>query len=545
MKPPSKAGAAPRGLLLAALLISIMFVAAAQKSDSFEKRYLKTRERLETLLSSPKRDKSFVKQARDCAKQFLSMQKESPRKPRADDSLMWVARAYREIYKTTKRPADVEEALDVLEKIVDEYPRSNLADDAQLLIARITEEDKNDPPGAYVEYKRLVQMFPRSDTASCAKEAMARLKSQQAEPEQKPQTARTPAANGKHTVLSINHWSNPAYTRIAIYLDGEAEFSSQLIEQDAQAGKPRRLFVDLKGCSLPKDLTAPIKLDDGLLLQVRPAQYDKDTVRVVLDIKSIGKYNVFPLENPYRVIMDVSAEAAKEEPEREEFSRIIIDPGHGGKDPGAKGFNDSESLFVLDIGERLRSALSRRLPLEVTMTRSRDEFISLEGRTGMANKQSSDLFISIHLNASRSSEAEGLETYYLSPTRNPETLALVAAENAVSIDRADRINQYIEVGDLGVKSRISESNILADTVQRILLEKVGGRFGGYKDRGVRRAPFYVLVGAQMPAVLIEAGFITNPKDNKRLRDPKFRQQLADGIAEGIQKYIDDYRKGNT
>ena len=221
---------------------------------------------------------------------------------------------------------------------------------------------------------------------------------------------------------------------------------------------------------------------------------------------------------------------------------IVIDPGHGGKDPGAIGYKGyREKSVVLAIGRYLRNILKVR-GYKVYMTRARDHFVKLRERTKFANRKHADIFISIHANAVRKNpKTYGIETYYLSKSRSKRAKKVAEIEN--SSDLID-MNYYAKESFLNTLNshNIIAANKLAIDLQRSILASLKSKYRYIKDAGVREGPFWVLVGAQMPAVLIETGFITNPREAKRLVDKKYQKRLAKGIADGVERYFINARR---
>ena len=215
---------------------------------------------------------------------------------------------------------------------------------------------------------------------------------------------------------------------------------------------------------------------------------------------------------------------------------IVIDAGHGGKDPGASGYRHyKEKHVVLGVAKYLRDYLKQR-GYRVYMTRSGDYFIKLRKRTKFANRKKADLFISIHANASKNKKAKGIETYFLSPSRSSRAKRVAAMENRADIDD---MNYYAKQSFLSFLNnhKIIASNKLAIDLQQGILLELRKHYKGVVGGGVREGPFWVLVGAQMPAVLIEIGFITNPSEAKRLVSKRYQKKLAKGIAEGVERYF--------
>jgi len=220
------------------------------------------------------------------------------------------------------------------------------------------------------------------------------------------------------------------------------------------------------------------------------------------------------------------------------IGRIVIDPGHGGHDAGTVGPDGlQEKDVVLDVGLRLGKLLQQRLGADVTFTRSTDVFIPLETRTAIANKAQADLFVSIHANSSKDDAARGVETYYLNFTSSPDALDVAARENAVSEKSIHELQDLVK--KITLKDKIDESREFAADVEHSLYMGVSDtkQNEDLKDRGVKKAPFVVLIGANMPSILTEISFVSNPEDARELRQPAYRQRIAESLYAGIAKYI--------
>jgi N-acetylmuramoyl-L-alanine amidase len=224
---------------------------------------------------------------------------------------------------------------------------------------------------------------------------------------------------------------------------------------------------------------------------------------------------------------------------------IVVDPGHGGKDSGALGGGRRymEKKVVLQIAKKVRTHL-KALGFRVYMTRNSNRFVKLGVRTRYANRKHADAFVSIHANAvagNRKYTAEGIETYYLQVSRSARSKRVAARENSVVLHAKDKISKNV-ILNLMTGPKIVMSNKLAIDVQRGMLRNLRRKFKGVKDNGVRPAPFWVLVGAQMPSVLVETGYITHPKEKKRIFNPRYQERIAKGIAEGISNYFANREK---
>jgi N-acetylmuramoyl-L-alanine amidase len=218
------------------------------------------------------------------------------------------------------------------------------------------------------------------------------------------------------------------------------------------------------------------------------------------------------------------------------IGRIVIDPGHGGHDTGTIGPTGlREKDVVLDVGLRLKKLLERKAGCEVAMTRNDDTFIPLEERTAIANAKAADLFVSIHANASSDRSARGVETYYLNFTSSPESLQVAARENATSQESVHQLQDLIK--KIVLTEKIEESEEFARQVQKEVHRYTAQLSGNQPDRGVKKAPFVVLIGANMPSVLAEISFLTNPGDEKSLRRGDYREKIAEALYDGILDYV--------
>src|SRR6185369_4148683 len=367
----------------------------------------------------------------------------------------------------------------------------------------------------------------------------------------------------------MKHCSNPEYARISLELDRDITWERHELGKGAP-GKPGRVYVDLKRTRLGENVK-DITIGDGLLKGARVGQYKADVVRVVLDTEHIKDYKIFPLSSPSRLVIDVRGERPTEisrlepvvsaAPERDavpkleeqpavpekksrtpkkpaisKIRRIVVDPGHGGHDSGAVGLNGiREKDVVLAIGLKLRELLKDELGLDVVMTRSTDVFIPLEERTAIANKVGADLFLSVHANAAPNRLAAGIETYYLNLAKTDKVAQLAAKENGTTLEKVSVLQAILF--DLMANYKLNDSAHLADEVQKSLHKKIRTRYGDVKNLGVKQGPFYVLVGASMPSILVETAFVSNSVEESRLNDPAYQEMTANGILEGVRSYI--------
>jgi N-acetylmuramoyl-L-alanine amidase len=350
--------------------------------------------------------------------------------------------------------------------------------------------------------------------------------------------------------------------RVTLELEGEATFRDEEI-----AGQPR-VFIDLQNTRPAETLKdATQAFPDDLVRQIRVGPQVGTRTRVVLDLSARAPHTVYALYNPYRVVIDfardlavtkdtkepaVSGESRKQAKNvkppsvngRGGFSlsrqlglgvaRIVIDPGHGGYDPGAMNDGVSEADVVLDVATRLERLLAPQPGVEVVLTRRANVYVPLEERTAMANRAGADLFLSIHANASEDDRARGIETYFLNFAPNPAAEAIAARENAASARTMRQLPDIVKA--IALNNKIDESRDFASLVQSAIMERLKRGNRNVKDLGVKQAPFMVLIGATMPSILAEISFLTNPDEAALLQGTAYRQQIAEALFNGIMRY---------
>jgi N-acetylmuramoyl-L-alanine amidase len=389
-------------------------------------------------------------------------------------------------------------------------------------------------------------------------------------------------------VSAIRHWSSADVTHVAIDLSGPVKYKF------AHLIGPERVYFDLENVTVPPAVLAKsLEEQDGFLTSIRVGDVERGSTRVALDLDEPVEYSVNLVPDPYRLEITFhravgqprksdGASAAQLLPsitvdppkvvgsdnspgvrlaqvnptaEQQAFNevreakpdsngersliralglkigKIVIDPGHGGDDHGTMGTDGGfEKDVVLDVALRLGKLL-QGLGAEVIYTRATDRYLPLESRTAIANREAADLFISIHANSSPDRNARGVETYYLNFTTSKENLEVAARENIVSRRPVSELRDL--VGKIAQQNRIAESHEFADDVQAAMSHDMYGE----RDRGVREAPFIVLTGANMPAILTEISFLSNQDDENNLRTPQYRQKIAQALYDGISTYV--------
>lgn len=334
-------------------------------------------------------------------------------------------------------------------------------------------------------------------------------------------------------IQGIDVFGAPEGARVVVRLSGPARFKLG-DAAPAKGQKGPRVFVDIAHAKLGK--RKQTKEGRGILTRLRLAQREGE-VRVVLDLERTAFRRVFYLPEPFRVVIDVTTRAPGEPSKlsgKRELHRVVLDPGHGGHDPGAIGPTGlREKDVTLDIAHRVGPVLARELGITTLLTRDDDAFIALEERTARANAFGADIFVSIHCNASEVPSARGVQTFVLDTTSDHVAAKVAARENAASLAAGDvvhRLSGDLKLADLGTRS-----TRLADLLQRAAMASLD-RYPSVSDQGVKTAGFFVLVGAQMPSALFETSFISNPTEEERLKTEDYRQKLADAIVNAIRAY---------
>lgn len=476
----------------------------------------------------------------------------------AEVAAFTLGQVYYDRARSLKDHSSLSNALHYFHQVTALFPKGPLADNAQFLSGDIYFFELKDYARAYAAYSYIERSYPEGDMVANTKLRLRELQKvyspQEAPratgPTPRPEPQRAAVSPGQTSVVEgVRHWSNRAYTRVVVDLSGPVEYTKDRI------GNPDRLYVDLKPARISPDLDRKtLAVDDGLLRRVRFAQNRPGVVRVVLDIKHLKDFKVFTLANPHRLTIDVHGDGkATQVPLRDiaiwgergykkgpqPIRTVVIDPGHGGKDPGAVGPRGlTEKEVNLDIAKRLAERLSSA-GVRIIFTRDRDVFVPLEERTAIANVNNADLFISIHANASRWRGARGVETYFLNATEDEHILKVAARENNVSTSQMTLLEKILV--DLDATDNATRSIPLANSVQTALVRSLSQSHRKVNNLGSKPGPFYVLVGAKMPAILVETAFISNPQEEANLRSGAFRQHIAEAIFQGIRQYAYSHR----
>ncbi len=559
------------------------------------------RERLADLKRSPKKNK-YRSYWMDSIRMFELVEKKYPGSPASADACFDRAAAYGDLYQNNQYSRDLVEARKTFAKCQSSYPKHDRAPEALYRIIIIFKDRKKDNPSAIDTYKKMKEAYPDSTWTEKARarlgiKSVARNgKKKDYEIRKMPEAVIASPKSPKEVgvVKNVRYWSGGAYTRIVIDQDRTLKFQAHELKN------PDRLVFDILNSrvsdSVDKD---PLPVNDGILKQVRTSQYAPDTVRVVLDLASLKSYAAFPLHEPERLVIDVTGTGDPYEPagagpatrqtdtrpetaietrgdeqpkpdlpplvkvppvqkhasnksggDRITLSQqmglkiatIAIDAGHGGKDPGAMGKGGlKEKEVTLDIARRLAALVKERLGRKVILTRDKDVYIRLEDRPAIAKTKGADLFVSIHVNANRKRKARGIETYIQGlRASDTDAMATAARENAMSTRKLFELKSELEkiLKDLATDDKSEESLNLAHAVHGSLVSTVKQTQKKVVDLKVKRAFFYVLVNTQMPSILAEVGFISNPEEESLLRKESYRQSLAEALFQGIKRYVE-------
>jgi len=583
-----------------ACAISLVFAAHAYPSYNTEAghKYAVASQRLADLKRSPKKMK-YRSYWIDCIRTFELVEKTYPKSPDAGDACLDRAKLYLDLFKFSKYSRDLNSSLRTYADCQSSYPQHEKAPEALFHVVEISLVQKKDRAAALKTYERMAQVYSESPWTGKARARLglaSKIKRKATELRPMPLARITAPAAAKpaSVVTSIRHWSGGAYTRIVIDQTGSVHF------QASELKHPDRLVFDLINARMDDALnSSPRPVNDGILKQVRASQHDPVTVRVVLDLASLKNYVAFPLHDPERLVIDVTGESSAagtadpgqietataetnslpptvkpEQPNvavpatrptdtaprlpsnrsndtKLSLSRqlglkvktIAIDAGHGGHDPGAMSKNGlKEKTITLDIAKRLAILVKERLGCDVVMTRDKDVFIPLEERPFIAKSKRADLFVSIHVNANRKRKAKGIETYIQSlRASDRDAMVTAARENAMSTKNMSELKSELDriFADLAKDDKLEESLQLAHTVQASLVETMKPVQGHVVNLGVKRAFFYVLINTEMPSILAEVGFISNPDEEKLLRTESYRQAIAEALYQGVKNYVSD------
>jgi N-acetylmuramoyl-L-alanine amidase len=479
--------------------------------------------------------------------------------------------------------------------IVRRFPNTGYADNALWQAGNLSMEafrrfsQDRDKYRTIQLFQWLRDQYPHSSMAARATSELAQLSA--------------PQATATDTIIrAVHRQVLPDVVRVTVELDREVPFY-----QERLANPSRVFFDLKGTRTVAALQDAVLRYDGDVVREIRLGRHPSSTTRIVIELGQVERYSVFTLYEPYRIVIDCERAAAIAPPVQLAradprpvppsvppnaapiarpfpvaeppvikpttppvessagkpiaptansggkfsvarqlglgVSRIVIDPGHGGHDPGASAFAVSEAELVLDVALRLEKLLQQQPGIEAVLTRRTDEYLSLEERTDVANRESADLFLSIHANASANAAARGVETYFLNFALNRQAEAVAARENAASGKTMSSLPDIIKA--ITLNSKLNESRDFASLIQRSLVRGLAPSNKALRDLGVKQAPFMVLIGAAMPSVLAEISFITNRQDARLLKSSAYRDKIAESLLAGVLKYQQTLKKVQT
>ncbi|MDR2459524.1 MAG: N-acetylmuramoyl-L-alanine amidase [Deltaproteobacteria bacterium] len=385
-----------------------------------------------------------------------------------------------------------------------------------------------------------------------------------------PKAAPAARSDGLAQVYALSLEDHGDYSTVIAWTDKVTSYVYNLIPAQRNGGTPR-VYVDFRDAKLASGMVTTLNKTTPLIKLVKVNQFNDNTVRLVMDFPEVYPYTPVFLDNPPRLVVQVAkstdtlpqiqipdAPPGPTDPAPREVQaqaspppargpadsmarqlglkirRIVIDPGHGGKDNGATGHGIKEKELALKTSKLLKTKIENRLGLEVILTRDSDKFVTLDRRPKIVRDNQGDLFISIHANANTLASVEGLETYILNFTSDPSAQTVAARENASSDKSMSEMEDILE--QIARNTKVSESRVLAKTIHSATLKSIRTKYK-VRDLGVKEAVFVVLVNVEVPAILMEIGFLTNKAEAARLSEDQYLELVTDGIVNGLESYL--------
>lgn len=445
------------------------------------------------------------------------------------------------LYRSEHNPADLAEARAMYTNASEDVaPKA--ACDAAIAFAALYGDSAHDPSTTYAELFRAEKKF--STNASCVARIAAEMhRIDLWKPSDSVLDAIAKSVSGEllipssdagalvntaPRILKVDEWPGEEAARVVVQLDRATSFR---VGDEASPSGGARTFVELDGVSLG---SPPFSHGLSGVVKELKGETTSTGARISLEINGRAYRKVFHLPEPYRIVIDIAKNPPGSKKNGRSVSRVALDPGHGGYDPGAKGPSGvQEKDVTLDIARRVAEALSQD-NIQSLVTRDSDRHVTLEERTARANAFNADLFVSIHCNAAESRTKRGIETYVLDTTVSDMAGRVAARENATSAAA------NLELGAILATMRLADQSTrsvhFAELLQRSAVRSLSAKYADIADGGVHQAGFHVLVGARMPAVLFEASYISNPNDEERLASVEYKQRLSDAIVNAVRAY---------
>lgn len=570
-------------LLLAVLLAFSPLVSSVEAAPTVTQQYETTKQEMDSLRKNPQK-----RSQRDpwlkLAQTLLELHDKHPLWKNRPAALYRSALALDELARRSGQRSDGLEAVQRYERLHTLYPASVLADDALYNIARLKAECLDDIPGAREVMEKVPTLYPSGDRVQQAKRYAKALSGKAAQtkgtaaPGAKP-SAPKPDANAppastvsfatpstpekppfSGTTLKQISWQTRRNTvRISLDFDRPVVWKILSQPENKKNGSPDRLVVELADTAPDHEIRPGIKIPNSELKRVRVDLSYPGYTRLLLDFSELKRFTVKTEESPFRLVITTASKDSvlpkgtpmgdslqSDTPIESELpfslarqlgltvGTVVLDPGHGGKDPGTSHHDVTESEITLDLVKRIGALLAAH-GLNVLHTRSDDSWVALEARSRKANEIKADLMVSIHVNASPNTSTVGFETYYLDFASNAEAVRVAGVENAMNERKLGELEGIL--AELMLSTRTQESRRLAEQLQNATLTHLRKKDYDTRDGGIKSAPFHVLIGSNMPSVLVEVGYCSNQLEAIRIASPAYRAALAEGIANGILAYI--------
>lgn len=563
--------------LLAVLLAFSPLVPRAEAAPTVTQRYDAAKQEMDALRKNPQK-RSQREPWLKLAQTLLELHDKHPLWKNRPAALYRSALALDELARRSGQRPDAVEAVQRYTRMQELFPASVLADDALYNIARLKAECLDDIPGAREMMQNLLTRYPSGDRVQQAKRYAKALspkpaaQASTAAPGAQSSTAK-PGANAPPPLPSIPvqpsfsgatltqiSWQTRRNTvRISLDFDRHVTWKVHSQPENKKIGSPNRLVVEIADTAPDDKIRPGVKIPNSDLNRVRVDLSSPGQTRLLLDFSELKRFTVKTEESPFRLIITTAAKESilpkgtplgeslqSDAPVETELpfslarqlgltvGTIVLDPGHGGKDPGTSHNDVVESEITLDLVKRIGALLAAH-GLSVLHTRSDDSWVALEARSRKANEIKADLMVSIHVNASPNTSAVGFETYYLDFASNAEAVRVAGVENAMNERKLGELEGIL--AELMLTTRTQESRRLAEQLQNATLTHLRKKDYDTRDGGIKSAPFHVLIGSNMPSVLLEVGYCSNQLEAIRIASPVYRAALAEGIANGILNYV--------
>ena len=582
-------------LFLSVQLISggIAFAASSPASIDYEKARASYQSFFKSKKGMDRRDRWI-----SIIKKFESVYKNHFPSNEAYKAIFTTGDLYEQLFSISRRDKDLDAALEAYQKTVKEFKPDRLTDDAlyrqgEIFFSR----------GKYVaalnSFEKVSTLIPKGDVAAKARSRISNVRSfvpkgdlvKQVSLKETKNTSyskeNSSLTGGKKLILKkIDYKVGSDSFRVVVYTSEAVTFSQ------GRLSKPERVYINFKETQLADSVAKEIKIGSRFLKGLRLSQLDKENTRLVVDLNESNNLKIGVWSEGHKLFVELSNKKAPDvkvaskskipftkkiaskpkipstkavnfdkkvkhnkEPRKvavkvskkrsfpvvnKKLPLIVVDAGHGGSDLGAKGYRGIQEKNVnLAIALRLKDILTSRYKYRVILTRGDDTFIPLPGRGKIANDNNADVFVSVHANAAPRRAAHGIETYYLGQGHSEEAKATAARENGKLVKSVKDDETQEILASMISTTKINKSSRLAGNIQNQLYQSMRKKYSGVKNLGVKEGPFFVLHDTNMASVLVEVGFVTNPREESRLKQSSYLDRLASSIAKGVSKFVQD------